>query len=75
MMALGYFSTKNWIFSTNNFLNLRKDILKEDKELFDYDFENVKANEYMEMGIKMGMIYMLKEDEKLLPDSREKLRR
>ncbi|XP_014270336.1 putative fatty acyl-CoA reductase CG5065 [Halyomorpha halys] len=75
MMALGYFATKTWLFSNEKFLNLRNDILEEDKEQFNYEFDDMTPEEFIEMGITKGQVYLLKEDESLLPHSRKKLRR
>lgn len=75
MMALGYFATKTWIFANDNFLNLRNDILDEDKEQFNYEFDDMTPEEFIEMGITKGRLYLLKEDESLLPQARKKLRR
>ncbi|CAH1396789.1 unnamed protein product [Nezara viridula] len=75
MMALGYFATKTWNFANDNFLNLRNDILEEDKEQFNYEFDDMTPEEFIEMGIAKGRIYLLKEDESLLPQARKKLRR
>lgn len=75
-MALGYFTTKHWVFGNTRFLALNNEVPIEDKEDFDYDFQDVDAYEYFRTAVKMGKKTLLNEDEdEVLPRTRVAIRR
>lgn len=66
-LALSHFTAKNWIFINNNFLELIKYIPPTDKKDFDFNFENIKPEEYFCNAILGGHQYLLKTDLSMLP--------
>lgn len=66
-MALSHFTSNNWYFINTNFLNLLKCIPEKDREAFDFSFQNVDPEHYLNEAILGGHQYLLHTDIATLP--------
>lgn len=60
-MALSYFTTKTWKFENANFVGLIDKIPDEDREEFDYNFENIDYIEFLKNAALGCQKFMFKE--------------
>ncbi|XP_022197920.2 fatty acyl-CoA reductase 1 [Nilaparvata lugens] len=72
MLSLSYFTLREWTFKNENFLNLSKAILPDDRESFDYDFSDIDPNEFFLRAMMGGRQYLLHEDMGKLEEARTK---
>ncbi|KAL4711226.1 hypothetical protein ACJJTC_019067 [Scirpophaga incertulas] len=68
--VLQYYTTKEWHFKNENYLELRKKILNKDNETFYTDLSSINWNEYIRDYIKGAREYCVKEDPSTLPQAR-----
>lgn len=67
---LQFFTTRNWVFRSQNFLNLPNDLNSIDKEIFCLDYYRVPMEKYMTYCILGARQYCMKEDLSSLPRCR-----
>ncbi|RWS22854.1 putative fatty acyl-CoA reductase-like protein, partial [Leptotrombidium deliense] len=73
--ALEYFTTNEWTFRNDNFLELFNEVNANDKEIFHCDLRNIDWQTYMECYILGVRKFLLKEDPSTLPEARKRLNR
>lgn len=66
-MALSHFTSNNWYFINDNFLNLLKYIPEKDREAFDFSFHDIEPAKYLNNAILGGHQYLLHTDMRTLP--------
>jgi fatty acyl-CoA reductase len=69
---LQFFTVRQWIFKSSNFLNLTNDMTEEEKNIFCMDFLAVSAEEYLTVSILGARQYLMKEDLSTIPRCRTK---
>lgn len=70
-----YFMTHEWLFRSNNALELLQELSPTDAELFDFDVRRLEWIPYFE-GYMLGIRkYLLKVEDSELPEARKRLRR
>jgi len=70
-MALSYFTTKSWVFTSNKLLWLRTQVLPCDSKHFQLDrIENFEPTEYYKNALWGARMYLLKEGAETLPRAR-----
>lgn len=70
LSLLQFFTTRNWVFKNQNFLNLVHDLNESDKQTFSMDYLRYPVEKYMvycALGVRQ---YCLKENLKSLPRCR-----
>ncbi|XP_018321636.1 putative fatty acyl-CoA reductase CG5065 [Agrilus planipennis] len=60
-MALHYFISRQWAFKNDNFINLNKQILPDEKEQFDFGLQNIDVWVYFKNAILGAKRFLLKE--------------
>lgn len=67
---LQFFTTREWIFKSDNFLGLFDKMDKSDKEILPLDFTLLSIEEYMKICVLGTRQYCVKEDLSTLPRCR-----
>lgn len=69
---LAYFCDKHWTFKNDNLQNLWKTLDDQDKELFNFDIDQMSWEYYCE-ALCLGLrVYLVKDDIHTLPAARKK---
>lgn len=72
---LAYFANRNWKFSNNRTLELWETLDNRDKEIFNFDINQISW-EYFSQAHCLGLrVYLVKDDLKTLPAARKKWER
>lgn len=71
---LQFFTTREWIFDTTNFVGLINEVSGKDKEMYPLDFEIIPMYEYMKVSLLGGRQYCMKEDLSSLPRCRVQIK-
>lgn len=74
-MELGYFTAQEWTFINMNFIKLLGTIPPQDKEAFDFAFDDIEPTEYLHDAIVGGLKYLLNTDTAVLPAAVTRLKR
>lgn len=69
---LTFFTTKHWVFKSQNFLSLVSDLNAVDNELFSMDFRKATVEEYLSTCVLGTRHYCLKENPNSIPRCRIK---
>uniref|UniRef100_A0A0A9Y3V1 Fatty acyl-CoA reductase n=3 Tax=Lygus hesperus TaxID=30085 RepID=A0A0A9Y3V1_LYGHE len=75
VMALGYFTTKEWTFNNDKFLALNNVVPPADKESFDFSFDGLEPIDYFRIAAMGGRKYLLNEDLSTIPNAKKKIER
>ncbi|XP_053203007.1 fatty acyl-CoA reductase 1-like [Panonychus citri] len=75
MNALEYFTTNEWTFRNENFVNLMKSLEPDDFTKFSLDVGSINWCDYIENYILGVRKYLLKEDPATLPKARKNIKR
>lgn len=67
---LQFFTTREWVFNSDNFLALPEMMDKSDKEILPLDFTQMTIEEYMKVCVLGTRQYCVKEDLSTLPRCR-----
>ncbi|RVE50676.1 hypothetical protein evm_004708 [Chilo suppressalis] len=71
LSVLQYYTTKEWCFKNDNFLNLQKRISVKDNDTFFTDLKPVDTDEYMKNYVLGARQFCCKEDPSTLPRARK----
>lgn len=74
-MALSNFTLQQWIFVNTNFLGLLKYIPDDEKEDFDFNFENVNTSNIFKNCLIGAQKYLFNTDYKKINQSSQKLKK
>lgn len=75
MMAVSYFTLREWTFKNAQFRALNDHVLPEDKEDFDFNFDDLDVLEFFKTATMAGKLYLLHEDLSLHPQAIKKAER
>lgn len=67
---LQFFTVREWIFKTENFLDLIESMDSSDKEILPLDFTVISVDEYLKVCVLGARQYCMKEDLSTLPRCR-----
>lgn len=70
---LGYFGTRQWIFTDDNVRNLLKFMSREDRKNFEFDISKVHWEKYLENYVLGFREFLLKQSPKTIPSCRRKM--
>lgn len=73
--TLNYFIEKQWTFMNNNTFTLWNSLNSHDKELFNFDINQLCWDQYGQANFLGLRVYLLNEDIDTLPAARKKLKR
>ncbi|XP_065217916.1 putative fatty acyl-CoA reductase CG5065 [Planococcus citri] len=74
-MELSYFTAQEWLFINMNFMKILNSIPSQDKEAFDFAFDDIDPCEYLRDGIIGGHKYLLNTDITSLPAAVTRVKR
>lgn len=69
---LQFFTVRQWIFRSSNFLNLSKEMTDEENKTFPMDFTIMPVEEYLTTAVLGARQYLMKEDLSTIPRCRTK---
>lgn len=69
---LQFFTVRPWIFTSQNFLDLEKELSDVDKKIFNINLKVMEIDEYMLVAVLGARQYLMKEDLSSLPRCRRK---
>ncbi|BES94302.1 Male sterility protein [Nesidiocoris tenuis] len=72
MVALGYFTTKEWTFKNDRFRALNDAVLPSDREDFDFSFDTLEPIDYFRIATAGVKKYLLHEDPDYQPQAKRK---
>ena len=75
MQALEYFTTNEWYYRNNHFLEINETLSEDDREKFLCDVRRIHWPTYIETFILGVRKFLLKEDPSTLPKARARLQR
>lgn len=67
---LQFFTTREWVFNSDNFLALVEKMDKSDREILPIDFTLMSIEEYLKLSVLGTRQYCVKEDLSTLPRCR-----
>nr|XP_014293989.1 putative fatty acyl-CoA reductase CG5065 isoform X1 [Halyomorpha halys] len=73
--TLEFFTVRNFRFKNDNMMTLWKSMLKEDKNIFNFELTSINWASYIEIYVLGIRKYILKEDPKTIPIARQKIMR
>lgn len=69
---LQFFTVRQWIFNSQNFLDLENEMSDVDKRIFNINFKVMQIDEYMLLSVLGARQYLMKEDLSTIPSCRRK---
>lgn len=75
LKVLQYYTTRDWVFKNENFLNLQHEMNEVDKEKFCVDLSKIDIKTYLRNYIIGTRHFLLKEKPESLPKARALLKR
>lgn len=69
---LQFFTVRQWLFNSQNFLDLENEMSDVDKQIFNINFRVMQIDEYMLLSVLGARQYLMKEDLSTIPRCRRK---
>lgn len=70
LTVLQYFTTKEWVFHSDNLKLLKRSMTEHDKQMFPINTDGFDLNEYLTNCVLGARHFLMKEDPKSLPRQR-----